>query len=233
MDQQPPAPAESRPPKAKPDWQQETSLWQAGYHLLAGVDEAGRGAWAGPLVAAAVILPAPGRLGAGAAVWHQVCDSKQLSAAARELLYPLIYAAAISVAVGLVSPALIDLIGLGPANRLAMVRAIRSLQPAPDHLLVDAFKLPSLPLPQRNLIRGDQRSVAIAAASIIAKVWRDRLMVELAAAYPAYQFATHKGYGTAMHQLALQQHGPCAIHRRSYAPLKLASAAWASRVAPD
>ncbi len=230
MDQQPVS-ARTRQPKAKPDWQEETTLWQAGYRLLAGVDEAGRGAWAGPLVAAAVILPTRDRLGGGAVVWHQVCDSKQLSAAARELLYPLIYAAAVSVGVGLVSPALIDLIGLGPANRLAMVRAIRSLQAAPDHLLVDAFKLPSLRLPQRNLIRGDQRSVAIAAASIIAKVWRDRLMVELAASYPPYQFAAHKGYGTATHQLALQQHGPCAIHRHSYAPIKLAGAEWARKIA--
>lgn len=202
--------------RAMPTWEHELALWAQGYQVLAGVDEAGRGAWAGPLVAAAVIIP----LGTPASdeLWAAMRDSKLLTAVGREQLYPQIVAAA-TVAVGIVSSALLDVIGLGAANRLAMVRAVRELAVQPDHLLIDAFKLPMLRLPQRNIVRGDQISPAIAAASIVAKVYRDQLMREYAATYPNYGFATHKGYGTAAHQAVLARLGPSPLHRRSFAPI--------------
>ncbi len=203
--------------KQLPTWEHELALWQAGYTALAGVDEAGRGAWAGPLVAAAVIIPACAT--PDDEVWAAVRDSKLLTAHQREGLYPAIHERAVAVGIGVVSPALLDLIGLGPANRLAMVRAVQALSQSPDHLLIDAFKLPKLLLPQRSIVHGDTLSPAIAAASVIAKVYRDRLMREYAATFPGYAFAAHKGYGTAAHQAALAQHGPTPIHRRCFAPI--------------
>jgi ribonuclease HII len=208
-----------------PTWEHEVALWQEGYSALAGVDEAGRGAWAGPLVAAAVIIP-PG-IAREARPWTAVRDSKLLTPLAREQLYPLILEQA-TVGIGVVSSTLLDLIGLGPANRLAMVRAIRALASSPDHLLIDAFKLRSLKLPQRSIIRGDQISPAIAAASVVAKVYRDRLMCAYEVSYPGYGFAAHKGYGTAAHQAALGAHGPTPLHRRCFAPI----AALVGRVQP-
>jgi ribonuclease HII len=181
------------------------------------VDEAGRGAWAGPVVAAAVVLPPDpaiaGRL-AG------VADSKQLSPRQREYLLIAILAEAASSSTGIVSAGEIDAVGIAEATRRAMHAAIRTLAMAPDFLLVDYVRLPSLAIDQHALPKGDSRVVSIAAASIVAKVTRDRLMDELARQYPGYGFERHKGYGTAGHRSALQRLGPCAIHRRSFQPVQ-------------
>jgi ribonuclease HII len=138
----------------------------------------------------------------------------------REELLEYIYGAALSVGIGIVSHALIDVIGLGPANRLAMARAVRDLNVWPDYLLLDAFRVPLMPIPQRAIIKGDATCMSIAAASIVAKVTRDRIMCELCEAHPGYSFAQHKGYGTRQHQDALLRMGVCPIHRRTYAPIK-------------
>lgn len=203
----------------RPDLIEEAALQQGGFSLVAGVDEAGRGAWAGPLVAGAVIVGeiGPGDLPAG---WAGVRDSKLLTPEQRDTAFDLIMREALAVGVGSVAPDEIDLIGLTAANELAMVRAVRALAVPPQALLVDAFTLPSIPLPQRALIKGDARSLSIAAASIVAKVTRDRLMAQLATAHPGYGFEQHVGYGVAIHQDALARLGPCPIHRLSYAPLR-------------
>lgn len=195
----------------------ENELWQAGYRRVGGADEAGRGAWAGPVVAAAVILPHdPARL---APLLGRVDDSKRLAPAERERLFALIHEHAAAVGVGQASAQEIDALGIVHANRLALHRAVVALPLAPDYLLLDFFTLADLPVPQRGAAHGDALSLTIAAASIIAKVTRDRWMVEADEWYPGYGFARHKGYGTAMHKEALARLGPCALHRRSYAPL--------------
>jgi ribonuclease HII len=176
-----------------------------------------------PALARAVDDPAPPADPALAAAWTALApvrDSKQLTAQAREALVAPIRRHALAVGVGLVSPGLGDLIGWGAANRLALVRAVRALAVRPDYLLLDAFGLPGLALPQLPLIKGDARCISIAAASIIAKVTRDRLMVAAHAAYPAYDFPRHKGYGTAAHAAALQAAGPSPLHRRTFAPVR-------------
>jgi ribonuclease HII len=208
----------------------ERDCQMQGYALAAGCDEVGRGAWAGPLVAAAVIFP-PELVQALAdpqsairnpqwAGLAAVRDSKQLLPAQRERLDGVIRRHALAVGLGQVSPGLGDRIGWGAANRLALVRAVRALPLHPDYLLLDAFGLPGLDLPQLPLIRGDSRCMSIAAASIIAKVARDRQMVAAGLVYPAYAFALHKGYGTPTHAAALARHGPSPIHRRSFAPVR-------------
>jgi ribonuclease HII len=149
-----------------------------------------------------------------------VRDSQQLTPKARERLAGRIQEHALAVGIGLVSPGLGDRIGWGAANRLALVRAVRALAVPPDYLLLDAFGLPGLALPQLPLIKGDARCISIAAASIVAKVYRDGLMVAAHADYPAYDFATHKGYGTAVHAAALEAAGPSPLHRRTFAPVK-------------
>lgn len=202
----------------KPDLAEEMALYAQGYRLIAGLDEAGRGSWAGPVVAAAVILPlARPRL---AEELTGVRDSKQLTPGERERLYQVIEEAALSVGVGIVPPTQIDEVGIMPATRLAMQEAIAELSPAPDFLLVDFLRLPALPIPQESIAGGDALSLSIAAASIVAKVRRDRLMVELEARYPGYGFARHKGYGTREHRQALARLGPSPLHRRSFAPMK-------------
>ena len=148
-----------------------------------------------------------------------VRDSKQLSPRQRERLLPIIQAVAVSWAAGVVSCEEIDRLGILPATRLAMRQAVDALSATPQALLVDAVRLPAIPLPQRSLIHGDALCLSIAAASIVAKVTRDRLMVEMDAQYPGYGFARHKGYGTAQHAQALNELGPCPIHRRSFAPV--------------
>ena len=199
----------------------EWSLAAQGYRAVAGVDEAGRGAWAGPLIAAAVILPAP----TGAedvalfAALAGVRDSKALTHEQRERLVPPIVAAARGIGIGSVEAAELDRIGLGTANRLAWARAIAALPLAADYLLLDAFRLPTVALPQTPIVRGETASLSIAAASIVAKVHRDRLLRDLDATFPVYGFARHKGYGTAAHQAALRAHGPCVVHRHSFAPV--------------
>lgn len=196
----------------------ETALWARGYRCVAGLDEAGRGAWAGPVVAAAVILPPND--GSSLQRLAGVRDSKLLTAKRREALLESILDYALAVGVGLVSPAEIDAWGIVPATRQAMALAVQSLSPPADCLLIDHLTLPDLFLPQKSLPKGDVLVVSISAASIVAKVSRDRLMVELDAVYPAYGFARHKGYGTPEHRSALARLGPCAIHRHSFAPLR-------------
>jgi ribonuclease HII len=196
----------------------ETRLWASGYRHVAGLDEAGRGAWAGPLVAAAVILPHDDP--ALALRLDGVRDSKTLSANRREIVLEVIREHALTLGVGVVSPAEVDDLGIVPATRRAMSLALQALFPPPSYLLIDHLSLPDLPLPQEYLPKGDALILSIAAASIVAKVSRDRMMVDLEDRFPGYGFARHKGYGTAQHRAALATLGPCAIHRRSFAPLK-------------
>ena len=189
-----------------------------GYSLIAGVDEAGRGAWAGPVVAAAVILPLDRRDLARAL--RGVNDSKLLTPHQRARLFDRIQAVALAVGVGGAGPGEIDRDGIMAATRAAMQRAVAMLPLPPDALLIDALDLSSVvPLPQRHLNYGDSTSLSIAAASIIAKVSRDRAMAALEARHPGYGFARHKGYGTAAHRAALHQQGVSEQHRASFAPV--------------
>jgi ribonuclease HII len=181
---------------------------------ICGIDEAGRGPWAGPVVAAAVILPRKGRP-------KGLADSKQLSAEAREALALEIRGCAV-VGVGWASPEEIDQLNILQATYLAMRRAVEALAEAPVAALVDGNGYPDLPFPTEAIIDGDASVPAISAASIIAKVERDRIMAELCAVHPGYLFAKHKGYGTPEHQHALAELGPCAIHRRSFKPVQVA-----------
>ncbi|MEO9169450.1 MAG: ribonuclease HII [Aestuariivirga sp.] len=180
--------------------------------IICGVDEAGRGPWAGPVCAAAVILDQ-------ANIPYGLNDSKKLTHAAREKLFPLIMAVA-QVGIGLVSPQEIDEINILQATYLAMNRAVSALKSKPTLALIDGNRAPKLFCATRTIIGGDAKSLSIAAASIIAKVTRDRLMIEMDRTFPAYGFAKHKGYGTAIHAAALAQHGPCTEHRFSFAPIR-------------
>lgn len=201
----------------------ERDLAGQGHCAIAGVDEVGRGAWAGPLVAAAVILPPATTSDQAVALLarlHGVRDSKLLSPARRERLLASIEAVAAGIGIGEVTACEVDDLGLGTANREALRRAVRALPQPPGFLLLDAFLLPGNPTPQRAIVRGDRVCLSIAAASIIAKVTRDRALVALDADYPGYGFGQHKGYGTRDHQAALQRLGPCPHHRRSFAPLR-------------
>ena len=177
--------------------------------LICGIDEAGRGPLAGPVVAGAVILPKDCDI-------LYLNDSKQLSAAHREALYEEICAKAVSWAVGCVSHERIDEINILQATYEAMRLAIKGLKVTPDLLLNDAVRIPQVPVRQLPIIKGDARSAAIAAASIVAKVTRDRMMLAYDACYPEYGFAIHKGYGTAAHIEAIRKYGPCPIHRKSF-----------------
>lgn len=191
----------------------EKQALRNGYRTIAGIDEAGRGPLAGPVVAAAVILPhgleLPG-----------VNDSKKLSATTRERLFDIIMAQAASVAVGRADHAVVDSINILQATRQAMLEAVDNLQPQPDLLLIDGISTIASPLPQRTIKKGDSLSLSIAAASIIAKVTRDRLMVEYDRFYPGYGFAGHKGYGSAAHLEAIRRLGPSPIHRRTFGGVK-------------
>ncbi len=186
----------------------ETPLWEQGLFHVCGIDEVGRGCLFGDVVAAAVILP-PGQIIVG------VDDSKKLSEKKRNLLYNLIMEQALAVGVARVDAQTIDRINIKQAARLAMKQAVQSLSVRPDYLLVDAERVDS-ELPQQAIIHGDARSQSIAAASIIAKVTRDRLCAEWDAQYPQYALTQHKGYGTALHRALLLEHGPCALHRRTF-----------------
>jgi len=200
-----------------PDLQFEQALWRQGVYLVAGFDEAGRGAWAGPVVAGAVILPNDLSI---LEKLNGVRDSKELSPKRRNELAPLIRAFALAWGVGESSAAEIDALGILPATRLAMMRAMQSLTVSAQHLLIDALFLPDVDTPQTALIKGDQRSLSIAAASILAKTSRDAWMVSSEAQYPQYGFARHKGYGTALHQQRLAEHGASLIHRQTFAPIR-------------
>jgi ribonuclease HII len=209
-----------RPSKSdRPSLMLEGRFMAQGCCFIAGIDEAGRGAWAGPVVAAAVILPLdrPDLL----AALKGVNDSKKLTARQRDRLFVVIQSVALTVGVGETAAADIDRLGIVPATRLAMQRAVAQLRPVPEALLIDAVDLTSLvKLPQHALFYGDSISLSIAAASIVAKVSRDRLMAALETQYPGYRFADHKGYGTRAHQAALARQGVCAVHRTSYAPIR-------------
>jgi ribonuclease HII len=194
-------------------------LTHHGFTFVAGLDEAGRGALAGPVTAAAVILP----LNDGQLLDNLtgVNDSKQLTASIREKLFTGITQQALAYGIASVSAAVIDEIGIIPATKRAMTTAVSQLTPAAQFLLIDGrIRLTTLATPQQSVIRGDTQSLSIAAASILAKVTRDRFMIELDARYPQYSFARHKGYGTPQHLSALEQHGPCPQHRHSFAPIK-------------
>jgi ribonuclease HII len=200
----------------RPSLAEEQALASEGYRLVAGVDEAGRGALAGPVVAAAVIMPRHKK-----ALWQsQVRDCKLLSPTQREKLFRPIQNVAIAVGIGMASAEIIDREGIVSATRLAMRLAIEQVSPLPDYLLIDYLRLPELSLPQKGITNGDRLCFSIACASIIAKVTRDRLMVELDQTYPGYGLANHKGYGTREHFARLRRLGPSAIHRRTFQPIK-------------
>jgi ribonuclease HII len=201
----------------RPDLKLERALLAGGVLQVAGIDEAGRGALAGPVVAAAVVLPVdrpdlPDRLA-------EVRDSKLMTPHQREINFARIMACSDSAATGLASHEEIDQLGLISATRLAMMRAVDQLGQVPAHLVLDYMILPECELPQTSLAHGDATTLSIAAASVLAKVTRDRMMIELDRRFPGYGFARHKGYGTRDHRLALAAFGPCDVHRRSYAPV--------------
>lgn len=205
----------------------ERRLWAQGFVYIAGLDEAGRGAWAGPVVAAAVILPLTRKTSpsfltevALSKELKGIRDSKLLSPHKREGLFDVIQQKARAVGVGVVGPEEIDAQGIVPATRQAMRLALAGLEVAPHHLLIDYLPLPEVKVPQQAIAHGDALCLSVAAASIIAKVHRDRLMVELDAKFPGYGFAQNKGYGTPAHQRALSQLGPSPIHRLSWAPCR-------------
>ena len=199
-----------------PTFDHERPLWEQGLRFVAGVDEVGRGPLAGPVVAGAVILPSGARF-----PWlGEVRDSKDLPAAKREELAEKIRAQAVAFGLGAVEPERIDAMGIAPASRLAMARALAALQPAAEYALIDAFRLPEVVIPHHGIIDGDALSLSIAAASIVAKVHRDRIMQMYDALYPDYGFGRHKGYPTSAHMEALTRHGPCPIHRRSFGPVR-------------
>ena len=187
-----------------------------GYKSIIGIDEAGRGSWAGPVVAAAVYFYPKIIRPTG------ITDSKLLTAAQRDQYYVWLKNNA-RFGVGIVSSRVVDRIGIVPATKRAMAQAVKKLKLKPDYLLIDAVKLPELAIDQLPLIKGDQKSWSIAAASIIAKVTRDRLMVKFHQQYPQYHFDRHKGYGTKLHMQSLSQYGVCPIHRLSYRPVAMYS----------
>jgi len=200
-----------------PSLEYEFRLAAEGADLIAGIDEAGRGCWAGPVVAAAVILKP--EVYANPNLLAGINDSKQLSATQRDSAFERVQACALGIGVGIIPAYLIDAFGIVPATKMAMSSAIFSLPMLPKALLIDAVKLKELPFRQESIIRGDSTSLSIAAASIIAKVTRDRLMQSASRAYPDYGFEQHKGYGTAQHQTALNRFGPCEIHRFTFQPV--------------
>jgi ribonuclease HII len=196
------------PPPTAP-YRFEAQAWRSGVARVAGVDEAGRGPLAGPVVAAAVIIAPDRRI-------RHLADSKLLPAERREELYQAIRERALAFAVGIVDHETIDRVNILGATRLAMVEAVRRLTEPPDFVITDFVALPQLGCPQRNLVDGDARCASVAAASIVAKVTRDRLMVAVDRQYPEYGFVRHKGYATPEHLAALDRYGPCPLHRRSF-----------------
>jgi ribonuclease HII len=192
----------------------EKHLWSTGVPLIAGIDEAGRGPLAGPVVAAAAVLPAEFRL-------RGLNDSKQLTEIVREQLFQAltIPGKLVCYGIGIAEPGEIDRLNILRATFLAMERAIAALSVPPDHLLIDGLPVPVFKQPQTAIVGGDGKSMSIAAASVIAKVTRDRMMKQWHREFPEYDFEQNKGYGTPAHLESLQIHGPCPIHRRSFAPV--------------
>jgi ribonuclease HII len=203
-----------------PNLDEEDKLKSQGYELIAGIDEVGRGALAGPVVASAVILPHRANL-----PWFGlVRDSKELNSRRRETLFDLINREAVAVGIGIIPPRVIDSVNILKATRLAMMQAVEKLSKQPNYLLIDRITLSQCPIPQRGITRGDKSCLSIACASIIAKVTRDRMMEELDIIYPGYGFAQHKGYGTGSHISCLRKLGPSPIHRLYFAPVRNAIA---------
>lgn len=201
--------------RQKPSFAEEKALRFQGYHLIAGIDEVGRGALMGPVMAAAVILPESIK-----ARWKsRVRDSKQLTPRDRENLYDYIREIAVSIGIGSSSNDEIDAVGIAKATRLAMVKAVRQLDPPPQFLLIDYIRLKELVCPQKGIKHGDSLCFSIACASIIAKVTRDRLVTAMDKEFPGYGFAAHKGYGTEEHLACLREKGPCSLHRRTFRPV--------------
>jgi len=200
----------------QPSFREENRLYREGYRLIAGLDEAGRGALAGPIVAAAVILPHRIRTN-----WiADVRDSKMLTPRARLVLFEYICDAATAIGFGMVPHDYIDRWGIARANRLAMQQAVEQLIPSPDFLLIDYLRLPDVDLPQKGITDGDALCTTIACASIIAKVIRDRIMMTLDDFMPGYNLGQHKGYGTEEHIRCLEQLGPSGIHRLTFQPMR-------------
>ncbi len=200
----------------KPHIQYEKQLWEEGFQVIAGLDEAGRGAWAGPVYAAAVVLPSDERI---CDLLSGVRDSKRMTANQRKRWEGCIKSASIAWAVGSASHEEIDQIGIVPATCLAMQRSIEQISNPPRYLLVDYINIADCSSPQLSIPKGDCQSLSIAAASVLAKVARDALMVELDEQYPGYGFARHKGYGTRAHLAAIRQKGLLPIHRRTFHPM--------------
>jgi len=189
----------------------EKKMLLAGFHKVAGIDEAGRGALAGPIVASAVIFQQIESL-----FVDHLKDSKKLTKQKREYLYSIIQTSSYDIGIGIVSPEIIDKINIAQATFLAMKRAVMNLRECPEYILVDGFKIPNIHLPQQHLIKGESRSISIAAASIVAKVYRDKLMNQLHKEYPFYQFDQNVGYGTKRHILAIKKFGICPLHRKTF-----------------
>jgi ribonuclease HII len=202
-----------------PTLNKEIALLKQGYRFVAGLDEAGRGAWAGPVVAAVVILPLdrPGLAESLAGLR----DSKKLRPSQRDRFFEQIHQTALAVSIGQAPPALVDKRNVVGATRYAMAEALAGLTLEPDYLLIDHLWLPDVEILQEAFPKADDLSLTVAAASIVAKVSRDRLMVDYNTTYPGYDFDCHKGYGTPVHRSALAQLGPCPIHRLSYEPVRL------------
>jgi ribonuclease HII len=200
----------------------ERALWQKKFTRVAGVDEAGRGPLAGPVVAAAAILPSRWAETGLPAELAGLNDSKQLTAAQREKYFAFLTTCGeVEFAVAEIDAAQIDEVNILRATHEAMNAALAKLNPSPQHALVDGRPVKTMRVPQTAIVKGDARSYSIAAASVLAKVTRDRLMLEFDRQFPNYGFAEHKGYGTARHLAAIAAHGACAIHRKSFAPIKL------------
>jgi len=200
-----------------PDLQFERELWRAGIEYVAGIDEAGRGALAGPVAAGVVILPQKREI---QDTLQGVKDSKQLTSKARARWLGVIQGCALSCQVGFASAVEIDEMGIMAATRLAARRALEKTTPIPQHLLIDWISIPGTGLQETSLVKGDARSLTIACASIAAKVRRDEILIELDETYPGYGFAGHKGYGTAQHRAAIRELGSCPVHRRSFSPIR-------------
>jgi ribonuclease HII len=199
----------------------EQQLWRQGFSRVAGVDEAGRGPLAGPVVAAAAIFPSRWAQSGLPRELEGLNDSKQLTETQREKFFSFLTACAeIEFAIAAVDVGLIDEINILQATHRAMNEALAKLNPQPQHALVDGRAVKTMRVPQTAIVKGDARSYSIAAASVLAKVARDRLMLEFHAQFPNYGFAEHKGYGTPQHLAAIEKFGACAIHRKSFAPLK-------------
>jgi ribonuclease HII len=203
-------------PSEKPNRKEEKALNSKGYHRIAGIDEAGRGALAGPVVAAAVILPENADF-----KWlAKVRDSKLLNGKTRETILVLMQEYQIEIGVGIVSASVIDNINILNATKKAMLLAVEQFNSPPDYVLIDAVVLPKLRTPQKNIIKGDRTCITISCASVVAKVTRDRIMMELDKEYPEYKFCNHKGYSTSEHIKCLQSFGASKVHRFTFGPVR-------------